>query len=38
LVVPVIFLILGLVVALIQAFIFSALSAVYIGLALSHEH
>jgi len=38
LVVPVIFLILGLAVALIQAFIFSALSAVYIGLAVSHDH
>jgi len=38
LVVPVIFLILGLAVALIQAFIFTALSAVYIGLAVSHEH
>jgi F-type H+-transporting ATPase subunit a len=38
LIVPVIFLILGLAVALIQAFIFSALSAVYIGLAVSHEH
>ena len=38
LVVPVIFLLLGLAVALIQAFIFSTLSAVYIGLAVSHEH
>ena len=38
LVVPVIFLILGLAVALIQAFIFAALSTVYIGLAVSHEH
>jgi len=38
LVVPVIFLILGLAVALIQAFIFAALSAVYIGLAVSNEH
>ncbi|MFA4915403.1 MAG: F0F1 ATP synthase subunit A [Syntrophales bacterium] len=38
LVVPVIFLVLGLAVALIQAFIFAALSTVYIGLAVSHEH
>lgn len=38
LVIPVIFLMLGLAVALIQAFIFSALSAVYIGLAVSHDH
>lgn len=38
LVIPVIFLLLGLAVALIQAFIFSTLSAVYIGLAVSHEH
>ena len=35
---PVIFISLALVVALIQAFIFSALSAVYIGLAISHDH
>lgn len=38
LVVPVIFLILGLMVALIQAFVFATLSAVYIALAVSHEH
>jgi F-type H+-transporting ATPase subunit a len=38
LVVPVIFLVLGLAVALIQAFIFAALSTVYISLAVSHEH
>lgn len=36
--IPVIFMGLALVVSLIQAFIFSALSAVYIGLAISHEH
>jgi len=35
---PVVFLILALAVAFIQAFIFAALSAVYIGLAVSHEH
>jgi F-type H+-transporting ATPase subunit a len=38
LVVPVIFLILGLMVAFIQAFVFATLSTVYIGLAVSHEH
>jgi len=36
--VPVIFMGLALAVSLIQAFIFSALSAVYIGLAVSHDH
>jgi len=36
--VPVAFLILGMAVALIQAFIFSILSSVYIALAISHEH
>jgi len=38
LVVPVIFLVLGLLVAFIQAFVFATLSTVYIGLAVSHEH
>ncbi|HNU70679.1 MAG TPA: F0F1 ATP synthase subunit A [Thermodesulfobacteriota bacterium] len=38
LIVPVIFLILGLMVCMIQAFVFAVLSAVYIGLAASHEH
>lgn len=38
LVVPVIFLVLGLMVAFIQAFVFATLSTVYIGLAVSHEH
>jgi F-type H+-transporting ATPase subunit a len=38
LIVPIIFMILGIVVSLIQAFVFSALSAVYIALAVSHEH
>ena len=38
LVVPIIFMILGIVVSLIQAFVFSVLSAVYIALAVSHEH
>lgn len=38
LLVPVIFLILGLMVAFIQAFVFATLSTVYIGLAVSHEH
>ena len=38
LVVPVIFLILGLIVAFVQAFVFATLSAVYIGLAVSHDH
>jgi len=37
LIVPVVFLILGLMVALIQAFVFATLSTVYIGLAVSHE-
>jgi len=36
--VPCVFMVLGMVVALIQAFIFAALAAVYIGLAVSHEH
>jgi F-type H+-transporting ATPase subunit a len=36
--VPVAFLILGMAVAFIQAFIFSILSSVYIALAVSHEH
>ncbi len=36
--VPIIFMILGIVVSLIQAFVFSALSSVYIALAVSHEH
>ncbi|MBW2307409.1 MAG: F0F1 ATP synthase subunit A [Deltaproteobacteria bacterium] len=36
--VPVAFLILGMAVAFIQAFIFAILSAVYIALAVSHEH
>lgn len=35
---PVVFLALGLVVAIIQTFIFVMLSAVYISLAISHEH
>jgi F-type H+-transporting ATPase subunit a len=38
LVVPVIFMILGIVVSLIQAFVFAALSTVYIALAVSHDH
>jgi F-type H+-transporting ATPase subunit a len=38
LIVPIIFMILGIVVSLIQAFVFSALSSVYIALAVSHEH
>jgi len=38
LVVPVIFMILGIVVSLIQAFVFAALTTVYIALAVSHEH
>jgi len=37
LVVPVIFLFLGLFVSFIQAFVFSLLSTVYIGLAVAHE-
>ncbi len=36
--VPIIFMILGIVVSLIQAFVFAVLSAVYIGLAVSHDH
>ncbi len=36
--VPVIFMILGILVSTIQAFVFSLLSAVYIGLAVSHDH
>jgi F-type H+-transporting ATPase subunit a len=36
--VPCIFMVLGMVVSLIQAFIFAALATVYIGLAVSHEH
>lgn len=35
---PVVFMFLGLMVALIQAFVFATLSTVYIGLAVSHEH
>jgi F-type H+-transporting ATPase subunit a len=38
LVIPVVFMILGIVVSLIQAFVFSALTTVYIALAVSHEH
>lgn len=38
LVVPVIFMILGIVVSLIQAFVFAVLATVYIALAVSHEH
>ncbi len=38
LVVPVIFLALGLFVSFIQAFVFSLLSTIYIGLATAHEH
>lgn len=38
LIVPIIFMILGIVVSLIQAFVFSVLSCVYIALAVSHEH
>jgi len=38
LVVPVIFLVLGLMVAFIQAFVFATLATVYIGMAVSHEH
>lgn len=38
LVVPVIFMILGIVVSLIQAFVFAALTTVYIALAVSHDH
>jgi len=36
--VPVIFMILGIVVSLIQAFVFAALTTVYIALAVSHDH
>jgi F-type H+-transporting ATPase subunit a len=36
--IPIIFLILGMVVSLIQAFVFSLLTMVYIALAVSHEH
>lgn len=38
LVVPVIFMALGLFVSFIQAFVFSLLSTIYIGLATAHEH
>jgi F-type H+-transporting ATPase subunit a len=38
LVVPVIFMILGIVVSMIQAFVFAVLTTVYIALAVSHEH
>jgi len=38
LVIPVIFMILGIVVSLIQAFVFAALTTVYIALAVSHDH
>jgi len=38
LLVPIIFLILGIVVSLIQAFVFSVLATVYIALAVSHDH
>lgn len=38
LVIPCLFMILGMVVSLIQAFIFAALASVYIALAVSHEH
>ena len=37
-IVPVIFLFLGLLVAVIQAFIFTLLSMIYISLAVSHDH
>jgi F-type H+-transporting ATPase subunit a len=37
-VVPVIFMILGIVVSMIQAFVFAALTTVYIALAVSHDH
>lgn len=37
-IVPVVFLFLGLLVAIIQAFIFSLLSMIYISLAVSHDH
>lgn len=36
--IPVIFLMLGVLVCLIQAFVFTVLTAVYIGLAVSHDH
>ena len=38
LLVPVIFMILGIVVSMIQAFVFAALTTVYIALAVSHDH
>jgi len=38
LLVPCVFMVLGMVVSLIQAFIFAALASVYIALAVSHEH
>lgn len=38
LIVPIAFMILGIAVSLIQAFVFSLLSSVYIALAVSHEH
>lgn len=38
LVVPVIFMVLGIVVSLIQAFVFAVLTTVYIALAVSHDH
>jgi F-type H+-transporting ATPase subunit a len=37
-IVPVIFMALGLFVSFIQAFVFSLLSTIYIGLATAHEH
>jgi F-type H+-transporting ATPase subunit a len=37
-VVPVIFYVLGAFVAVVQAFVFTMLSAIYIGLAVSHDH
>ena len=36
--VPVVFYVLGAFVAVVQAFVFTMLSAIYIGLAVSHEH
>lgn len=38
LLVPMIFIVLGIVVSLIQAFVFSVLATVYIALAVSHDH
>jgi len=38
LVVPVLFYILGALVSVIQAFVFTVLSVVYVALAISHEH